>query len=168
MVDLNPAKTSIRFSLPGSLHTTHGTFALKRGAVSVEPETGKAEGFIAVDASSGDSGNGARDRRMTDAVLEAEKYPDITFSPQHIVGQRDADGNFQAMVTGILRVHGTDHQIVFNTQGHLSGQQLSMSFHFMVPYAEWGLKDPSFLLFTVAKEVEIDVTTEGSVTWVLP
>ena len=166
ILELDPGKTSIRFTLEGSLHTTHGTFALKRGTVRVEPATGQAEGSILVDASSGESGNGARDRRMTESIIEAQKYPDITFSPQHIDGHPHPDGDFQAKVTGILQLHGTDHQIVFDTQGHLSGQRLTMRFHLVIPYVEWGLKDPSILLFTVSKEVDVEVTAEGWVTWI--
>ncbi|WP_423959501.1 hypothetical protein [Candidatus Binatus sp.] len=34
-----------------------------------------------------------------------------------------------------------------------------------VPYVDWGMKDPSVLFLTVAKQVEIDVATEGRITW---
>ncbi len=165
-LELDPSRTFIRFKLGGVLHTTHGTFALRRGSVRVEPDTGDAEGLIVVDASSGDSGNGARDQRMTDTVLEARRYPNITFSPQRIDGHRDPNGDFHANVTGILQLHGTDHPIVFDAQGHLSGQRLSMTVHLLIPYVEWGLKDPSVLFFAVDKQVEVDVETEGSVTWI--
>ena len=50
--------------------------------------------------------------------------------------------------------------------GHLRGRQITATCHFSIPYVEWGLKDPSILFFKVAKEVEIDLTVEGHVTWI--
>ncbi|MGO9267192.1 MAG: hypothetical protein ACLQBA_20330 [Candidatus Binataceae bacterium] len=35
----------------------------------------------------------------------------------------------------------------------------------MIPYVAWGLEDPSIMMFKVAKEVAIDVTTVGHLSW---
>jgi len=35
---------------------------------------------------------------------------------------------------------------------------------FPVPYVAWGLKDPSFMMFKVAKEVGIDLTLMGQLS----
>jgi polyisoprenoid-binding protein YceI len=165
VLELDPGKTDIQFTLDGALHATHGTFKLERGAVTVEPATGKAEGLIVVGASSGDSGNRARDERMKESILETGRYPSITFSPQRVDGHREPDGDFQAKVTGILLLHGTEHQVVLDTQGHVSGQRLTATCQFSIPYVEWGLTDPSFLFLRVAQLVEIHVIAEGQVTW---
>lgn len=166
LLELDPARTLIAFKLDGSFHTTHGTFKLERGTVKAEPATGKAEGLILVDASSGESGNSACDKRMKESVLETGSYPNITFSPRRINGHREPDGDFQAKLTGVLLLHGTKHEIVLDTHGHLRGRRLTATCHFSIPYVEWGLKDPSVLFFKVAKEVEIDLTVEGNVTWI--
>src|SRR6266481_10169531 len=78
-LDLDPAETLIEFRLPGTLHATHGKFKLAHGTISADLATGEASGSIVVDASSGDSGIGARDDRMKSSVLEVQKYPEITF-----------------------------------------------------------------------------------------
>ncbi len=37
--------------------------------------------------------------------------------------------------------------------------------HFSIPYVEWGLRDPSVLFLTVAKDVDIDIAVTGHITW---
>jgi len=164
-LELEPSKTQIEFRLAGALHTTHGTFTLERGLLSGDLATGQAGGLTVVDARSGDSGIGARDDRMKNAVLEVQKYPEVTFVPTHIVGQLGMDNQFRASLEGILTLHGTDHSIAMEVQGRLIGDSLVAKSHFSVPYVEWGMEDPSVLFLTVAKAVDIDVATEGHVAW---
>ena len=164
-MELDPSKTLIEFRLPGVLHTTHGTFKLEHGIIKADPGTGEAGGSITVDAKSGDSGVGARDTRMKDSVLEVQKYPEITFVPGHVTGQLGTDGQFQARLQGVLTLHGARHQIVIEVQGRLIGDGLIATTHFSVPYVDWGLEDPSVLLLTVAKQVDIDIATAGHVVW---
>lgn len=164
-LELDPSKTLIEFRLPGDFHTTHGTFKLKRGTIEADPATGAASGSVVIDAASGDSGLSARDDRMRDSILEAQKYPGITFMTQHVAGQLGTDGQFRAKLQGVLTLVGTGHQITMEVQGRLSGDSLIATSHFSVPYVEWGLEDPSILFFTVAKQVDIDITTAGHVAW---
>ena len=164
-LELDPSKTLIEFRLPGALHTTHGTFKLERGIIKADPGTGEAGGSIIVDAKSGDSGMDARDSRMKDGVLEVQKYPEITFTPGHLTGQLGTDGQFEARLQGVLTVHGAGHQIIIEVQGRLIGDSLVAKSHFSVPYVEWGMEDPSILLLTVAKQVDIDIATAGYVVW---
>lgn len=164
-LELDPSKTLIEFRLPGSLHTTHGTFKLERGTIIADPATGKAGGSIVVDARSGDTGIGARDNEMRESVLEAQRYPTITFEPRHATGQLGKDGQLQARLQGILTIHGAEHEIVVDVQGRLVGDNLVARTHFSVPYIEWGMKDPSVLFLTVAKKVDIDIATSGNVAW---
>ena len=79
---LDPAQTSVKFTLGDVLHTVHGTFHLKRGALQFEAASGKMSGEIVVDAKSGESGSGMRDRKMHKEVLESERYPEIAFRPE--------------------------------------------------------------------------------------
>jgi polyisoprenoid-binding protein YceI len=165
VLELDPSKTLVEFRLGGSLHTTHGKFQLNGGTIKANSATGKAEGAIVVDAASGDSGNSLRDNRMKDSVLEAQNYPEITFSPRHIDGDLDPGGWFQAKLEGLLKLHGAEHEIIIDTRGSLIDDNLAATAHFSIPYVEWGLRDPSLLFLTVAKEVDIDIATAGRVTW---
>ena len=164
-LELDPSKTQIEFRLPGTLHTTHGTFKLERGTIIGDPSTGKASGSIVVDAKSGETGMGARDNHMREGVLEAQRYPEITFDPQHFTLKVRSGGQFQATMQGVLTLHGGRHDIDLMAQGQLVGDKLTATAHFSVPYVDWGLKDPSILFLTVAKQVDIDIATSGHVVW---
>ncbi len=164
-LELDPSKTLVEFRLPGSLHTTHGTFKLERGTIIADPATGKAGGSIVVDARSGDTGIGARDNDMRENVLEAQRYPEITFDPQHFTYELKSGGQFQATMQGVLTLHGGRHDVALTAQGQLIGDNLTATTHFSIPYVEWGMKDPSVLFLTVAKKVDIDIATTGHVVW---
>ncbi len=165
ILELDPSKTMVEFKLEGSLHNTHGTFRLKRGTIKANEVTGDTQGEIVIDAASGKSGNILRDNEMRDSVLEAAAWPEITFDPRHLDGQLDAHGDFHAKLHGVLILQGAKHYVVIETQGRLDGDDLIATGHLTIPYVKWGLKDPSILFLTVAKEVEIDIATAGRVTW---
>src|SRR5271154_3361321 len=164
-LELYPSKTLIEFRLSGTLHTTHGTFKLERATIIADPATGKAGGSIVVDARSGDTGIGARDNDMRESVLEAQRYPEITFDPQHFTLELRRGGQFQATMQGVLTLHGGRHDVVLTAQGQFVGDNLTATAHFSVPYVDWGLEDPSVLFLTVAKQVDIDIATTGHVVW---
>ena len=165
VIKLDPSKTLVEFRLGGSLHTTHGKFQLRTGIIKADSATGTAEGTIVVDAASGDSGDSIRDHRMKDSVLEAEKFPEIIFTARHIEGHLDRGGVFQARLEGVLNLHGAEHALTIDAHGTLIDDNLVATAHFSIPYVQWGLKDPSVLFLTVAKQVDIDIATAGRVTW---
>jgi polyisoprenoid-binding protein YceI len=164
-LELDPSKTLIEFRLPGTLHTTHGTFKLERATIIADPATGKAGGSIVIDARSGDTGIGARDKEMRESVLNAQLYPEITFDPQRFTLELRMGGQFQATMQGVLTLHGGKHNVALPAQGQLVGDNLTATAHFSVPYVDWGLEDPSVLFLTVAKQVDIHIATTGHVVW---
>ena len=164
-LELDPTKTLVEFRLPGAIHATHGKFKLAHGTIRADLSTGEASGSIVVDARSGDSGLVARDDRMKANVLEVQKFPEITFTPRHAIGKLEKDGQFQAKLDGVLTIDGAPHEIITEVQGRLVGDSLTAACHFSVPYVDWGMRDPSLFFLTVAKQVEIDIATEGRITW---
>jgi hypothetical protein len=64
-VTLQPADTSIGWTLSDPLHTVHGTFKLKQGVINYNLDDDSADGLIEVDATSGESG--AETPHATDA-----------------------------------------------------------------------------------------------------
>ena len=86
-VQLDPAATQVEFTLGSTMHTVHGNFRLTSGAITFDPATGKASGILVVDAASGESGNHSRDRKMTKEILEAGKFPELTFTARGSSGE---------------------------------------------------------------------------------
>lgn len=161
-LQLDPSKTSVRFTLGDVLHTVRGTFAARRGTLRFEPASGKLSGEIVVDARSGESGNGMRDRKMHKEILESDRYPEIAFSPTLLEGSVAA-GKFSAKVHGAFSIHGVEREIVVPADVDLEPDHWSAIMHFTVPYEKWGMKNPSTLFLRVNDSVEIDLAAAGSV-----
>ena len=159
---LDPAQTSVKFTLSDVLHTVRGSFKLKQGKLQVEP-SGKVSGQIVVDATSGDSGNGMRDRKMHKEVLESASYPEIAFRPDRIDGAVASAGKSSVTVHGMFSIHGADHEITVPAELTHDAEHWTANVHFTIPYQQWGIKNPSTLFLRVGDTVEIDLAAAGSV-----
>lgn len=159
---LDPGASSIRWTLSTTVHTVHGSFRLKSGELRFDPATGDASGLITVDTASGESGDGARDRRMHREVLESSAYPAITFRPTHFTGSLDPAAPGPITVDGVFTLHGHDHPLRLTVTLHRTGDSLTAETRFDIPYVAWGLKDPSTFIFRVEKQVHIDVTAAAN------
>lgn len=158
---LDSGQSNVKFTLGDVLHTVHGTFKVKRGALQIEPG-GKMAGEIIVDATSGDSGSGMRDHKMHKEVLESSRYPEIAFRPDRIDGGLSSQGKSSVMVHGIFSIHGVDREITVPAEVETSADHWTANVHFSVPYAKWGMKNPSTLFLKVNDTVEIDLTAAGN------
>jgi polyisoprenoid-binding protein YceI len=162
-LELDPANSRIEFTVAATLHTVHGTFALKHGTVLFNPSSGAASGLVVVDATSGDSGNSGRDHKMHAEILESQRYPEITFTPTKMTGKVELQRESSVQVEGILKLHGSDHEMTLTLPVQTKGNSLSARTHIVIPYVEWGLKNPSTFLLHVSDKVEVDVTAVGQV-----
>jgi polyisoprenoid-binding protein YceI len=162
-VVLDPAQTEIHWKLSGGLHTTHGTFKLKSGEFLFNPATGLAEGEILVDATTGESGNAARDKRMQDEVLESNRYPAIFFHPTQLKGAfKLGEGTQDLTGEGTFNIHGADHSMELPLKVQVAAGAVTATTQFTVPYVAWGMKNPSKFLLKVGKQVDIQVTAKGT------
>jgi polyisoprenoid-binding protein YceI len=163
VLTVDPAQSSVHWSVESSLHTVHGTFQVKRGSVTVDPATGKAQGEIVVDATSGQSGNDSRDHRMHKEILESGQYAEVIFRPDHVDGTIAAQGNSDLKLHGVFTLHGSDHDFTAPAQAQINAKQWKGSAVFTVPYIEWKLKNPSNFLLKVKPDVEIRIDLGGSI-----
>ncbi len=159
----DPAKSTVKFTLDAALHTVNGTFQVKPGGLQFDPASNQIQGEILVDAKSGKTGNGMRDRKMHKDVLESETYPEISFRPQRVEGTVRSSAQSSVSVHGIFRLHGVDREITVPAQVEMSGDHWTAAIHFTIPYQKWGLKNPSTLFLRVSDSVQIDVLASGSV-----
>lgn len=158
MLELNPAQTQVAFTLNDVLHTVHGSFQLKRGTISYDLKTGRCSGEMIIDAQSGASGSEARDKRMHKNILESAKYPEIIFRPDRVEGSLSA-----AMVHGLFTIHGVSHEMTMTVDAHPAGDTVEVKANFVVPYVQWGMKNPSTLFLRVGDTVKIDVDGHGTI-----
>jgi polyisoprenoid-binding protein YceI len=140
-----------------------GTFQLKHGSVELDPASGTISAEIVVDAKSGKSGSAMRDRKMHNEILESERYPEISFRPDRIEGAVAPQGESSIRVHGRFNIHGVDREITVPAEMERSAGRWTATVHFTVPYAKWGMKNPSTLFLHVNDSVEIDLLAAGSV-----
>lgn len=166
VLKLDPARTSITFALTGWPHDTDGTFKLKRGVIRVDPVSGKMDGSIIVDAASGNSGEAIRDARMRSSILDASDFPDITFAPQQLISHGNPTGLFPVKVRGVMTLHGTRHKFTIDARVLRDANEVKILSDFVIPYVEWGLENPSILMFKVSKHVTLHVSSVAHLSWV--
>jgi polyisoprenoid-binding protein YceI len=164
VLQLDPARSTIKFTLGAALHTVHGNFQLKTGSLRADPASGKLSGKIVVDTKSGETGNGMRDRKMHKEVLESERYPEITFRPERVDGAVAAQGKSSLKVHGIFSVHGSDREITIPADVDIDVNQWTATARFTIPYAKWGMKNPSTFFLHVSDEVEIEIAVAGTLS----
>jgi polyisoprenoid-binding protein YceI len=161
-LQLDSAHTSVKFTLGDVLHTVHGTFQLKRGSLQLD-SPGKLTGEIVVDAKSGESGSGTRDRKMHKEVLESDHYPEIAFRPDRVEGAVTSPGKSSVRVHGIFSIHGVDREVTVPAEVEISATTWTAMVHFTVPYEKWGMKNPSTMFLRVDDSVQIDLIAGGTV-----
>jgi polyisoprenoid-binding protein YceI len=157
-----PAQTKVQFNLDATMHTVHGSFALKRGTVHFNPTTGAVSGEVVIDATSGNTDNTGRDHKMHQDVLESAKFPEIVFHPDRVDGKVSAEGMSTVQVHGAFSVHGASHEATLPVQVELRHDGWKASTHFNIPFIDWGMKDPSTFLLHVAREVKLEVEASGA------
>ena len=163
-VTLDPAATKIDFTLGATLHTVHGTLKLKDGRLHFDPATGKVSGAVILDATSANTDNTSRDRKMHAEVLESAKFPAIVFTPADVKGTILPQGTSEVEISGVVRLHGQDHPLTLAIAIDRSANgQFHASTKFPIPYVNWGLKDPSSFLLHVSDTVNLDVDAAGQI-----
>ena len=160
---VDPAQSKVSYTLEATMHTVHGTFRLKPSSIQFNPQTGAASGAFIVDATTGESGDSGRDKKMHKEVLESAKYPEIRFTVQQFKGTLPAGGSSPAQLTGTLTLHGGDHPMTVTAPVEISNGRATADVHFVVPYVQWGMKNPSVLFLRVSDKVEIVVHAVGTV-----
>ena len=73
-------------------------------------------------------------------------------------------GKSSVQVHGIFAIHGVDREITVPAEVEIAADHWSAIVHFTVPYAKWGMKNPSNLFLHVSDSVEIDLSAAGSVS----
>jgi polyisoprenoid-binding protein YceI len=161
-LSLDTNRSEVHFTLTDTMHTVHGTFHIQQGDINFDPATGQATGVIVVDALSGQSGNSIRDHRMAKDELKAPGFKTVAFAPTRFTGTFNPTGDSTLQVHGLFTLIGTPHEIDVPMQVQVNGEQIHAVGSFVIPYIQWGLKDPSTFMIKVNKEVHVDLDLSGT------
>jgi polyisoprenoid-binding protein YceI len=150
------------------LNTTHelveGSFHCQSGTIEFDRGSAKMSGAVVVLAGSGKTGNDSRDKKMNKDILLVEKFATVSFEPKSYTGIIAPTGDSTIRVTGIFTLLGTPHEITVPMVVHIDGTSATAKAQFVVPYVQWGLKNPSFLIWKAENDVTIDLHLVGAIS----
>jgi polyisoprenoid-binding protein YceI len=158
---VNPDASEVKMTLQTTHEVVSGAFHIQSGAIAIDLGTARMSGAVVVAAGSCKTGNGSRDNRMNKEILQVEQHATVSFEPKSYAGAIAPTGDSTIQVTGIFTLLGAPHEIVVPMLVHLEGTTASAKAHFVVPYIQWGLKDPSFFVWKADKDVAIDLLISG-------
>ncbi|HUY94378.1 MAG TPA: YceI family protein [Terracidiphilus sp.] len=161
---VNPDASEVRMTLKTTHEIVKGEFHVQSGSIVFDRGTAQMSGAIAVSAESSKTGNEARDKKMHNDILKVKQYASVSFEPKAYAGILAGSGDSAIQVTGILTLLGTPHEITVPLQVHRDGAGVTAKGEFVVPYVEWGLKNPSFLIWKADNQVAIDVDLVGTIS----
>ena len=161
---VNPDASEVKMTLKSTHEVVNGTFHVQSGSIGFDRNTPKTSGLIAVAAGTGKTGNDTRDKKMKKEILKVEQYASVSFEPKTYAGIIAPSGDSTIQVTGIFTLLGTPHDITVPVLFHLDGASATAKAHFVVPYVQWGLKNPTFLFWKVDNDVAIDLNLVGTVS----
>ena len=161
---INPDASEVKMTLNSTHEVVHGAFHLQSGSIDFDRSASTIGGSIVVAAASGKTGNDSRDKKMDKDVLKTRQYTTVSFAPKSYTGTIASSGDSTIQVTGVFTLLGTPHDLTIPLQIHIDGENCNAKAHVVIPYVQWGLKDPSFLVFRAEKQVALDISLTGRVS----
>lgn len=161
---VNPGASEVKMTLKTTHEVVNGTFHIQSGSIAFDRGTPKMSGSVVVLAGSGKTGNGSRDKKMNKDILKVEQHATVSFEPSSYAGAIAPSGDSTIQVTGIFTLLGVPHEITVPMLVHLDSAGATAKAHFAVPYVQWGLKNPSFLIWKADNDVAIDLNLVGTIS----
>jgi hypothetical protein len=158
---INPDASEVKMTLNTTHEVVNGTFHVQSGSIEFDRGTPKMSGAVVVLAGSGKTGNASRDKKMNKDILKVEQHATVSFEPKSYAGAIAPSGDSTIQVSGIFTLLDTPHEITLPMVVHLDGASTTAKAHFAVPYVQWGLKNPSFLIWKADNDVAIDLFLTG-------
>ena len=161
---INPDASKVKMKLNTTHEVVNGSFHIQSGSIDFDRTAPKISGSVIVAAGSGKTGNGSRDKRMDREILKVDQYTTISFAPKICSGTIASTGDSTIQVTGVFTLLGNPHDLTIPLQIHIDGSTATVKAQFVVPYIQWGLKDPSFMFWKAEHDVAIDLNLVGQVS----
>jgi hypothetical protein len=161
---VNPSISEVTMTLKTTHELVNGTFRVQSGSIEFDRSAPGMSGSVVVLAGSGKTGNDSRDKKMYKDILVVAQHATISFEPKSYTGVIAPSGDSTIQVAGTFTLLGTPHQITVPMQVHLDGVSATAKAHFVVPYVQWGLKNPSFFIWKAENDVAIDLNLVGTIS----
>jgi len=161
---VDPDASEVRMTLKTTHELVSGTFHIQSGSIEFDRSNPKMAGLVAVMAGSGKTGNGSRDKKMTKDILKVDQYTTVSFAPKTYTGTIAASGDSSIQVSGVFTLLSTPHEVTIPMQIHIEGSRATAKAQFVVPYVQWGLKNPSFMIWKAENDVAIDLNLVGQIS----
>jgi polyisoprenoid-binding protein YceI len=161
---VNPDASEVNTTLKTTHEIVNGTFHIQSGSIEFDRSTPKMSGLVVVLAGSGRTGNDSRDKKMNKDILKADQYMTVSFAPKTYTGMIAPSGDSTIQVSGVFTLLGISHDLTIPMQIHMDGSKATAKAQFVVPYVQWGLKNPSFLIWKAENDVAIDLSLVGNIT----
>lgn len=161
-VAVNPDASEVKMTLKTNHEIVNGMFHVQSGSIEFDQSSPKMSGSVVVAAGSGKTGNDSRDKKMNKDVLKVEQYTTVLFAPKTYTGTIAPSGDSTVQVSGVITLLGTPHDLTIPMQIHLEGSKAVAKAHFIIPYTQWGLKNPSFLIWKAENDVSMDLSLVGT------
>jgi polyisoprenoid-binding protein YceI len=161
---VNPDASEVKMTLKTTHELVKGTFHIQSGSIEFDRSNPKMLGSVAVLAGSGKTGNDSRDKKMNKEILKVDQYTTVSFAPKTYTGTIAPSGDSTIQVSGVFTLLGNPHDLTIPMQIHMDGTKATAKAQFVVPYVQWGLKNPSFLIWKAENDVAIDLNLVGQVS----
>jgi polyisoprenoid-binding protein YceI len=161
---VNPDASEVKMTLKTNHEMVNGTFHVQSGSIEFDRGAPKMSGSVVVAAGSGKTGNDSRDKKMNKDILKVDQYTTVSFAPKTYTGTIAAGGDSTIQVSGVFTLLGTPHDLTIPMQIHMENGKASAKTHFVVPYVQWGLKNPSFMIWKADNDVAVDLNLVGQLS----
>jgi hypothetical protein len=161
---VNPEASDVKMKLNTTHEVVNGTFHVQSGSINFDRTASHISGTVIVAAGSGKTGNDSRDKKMNKDILKVDQFTTVSFAPKTYKGTIAPSGDSTIQVSGVFTLLGTAHDLTILMQIHIDGSKATAKGQFVVPYVQWGLKNPSFLIWKAENTVGIDLYLVGQIS----
>ena len=160
---VNPEASEVKMKLNTTHEVVNGTFHMQSGSINFDRTASLISGIIIVAAGSGKTGNDSRDKKMNKDILKVDQFATVSFAPKAYSGTIAASGDSTIQVSGVFTLLGKPHDLTIPMQIHIDGSKAIVKAQFVVPYVQWSLKNPSFLIWKADNDVAIGLSLVGNI-----
>lgn len=161
---VNPNASEVKMKLNTTHEVVNGTFHVQSGSINFDRTASYISGIVIVAANSGKTGNGSRDKKMNKDILKVDKFATVSFAPKTYTGRIAVSGDSTIQVSGVFTLLGIAHDLTIPMQIHIDDSKATVKGQFVVPYVQWGLKNPSFLIWKAENNVAVDLNLVGQIS----